>query len=95
MQVDPVRPTLTAAGAKRLKLKYNDRLPHCAFKFNSRRYTEAATVDQVEAAKDPASPPLTTPRPSSLSSAAAAVAAARVRAAGMAVGAVKAGKPGP
>jgi hypothetical protein len=39
VQIDPIKPTLKAAGTKRLKLKYDGPLSHLTFKFNLRRYT--------------------------------------------------------
>jgi len=42
VQVDPIKPTLKAPGAKRLKLKYEKLLSSCAFKSNLRRSTKAA-----------------------------------------------------
>ena len=39
MQVDPIKPTLKAPGAKRLKLKCDELLSSFAFNFNLRRYT--------------------------------------------------------
>ena len=38
MQVDPIKPTFTAPGAKRFKLKYDELLSSVAFNFNLRRY---------------------------------------------------------
>ena len=40
MQVDPIKPMLKAPGTKRLKLKYDEPLLRCAFKYNLRRYNE-------------------------------------------------------
>jgi len=40
VQVDPVKPTLTAPGTKRLTLKYYILLSNFNFKFNMRRCTE-------------------------------------------------------
>ena len=40
MQVDSIKPTLTAPGIKRLKLKYDEVLSSFAFNFNLRRYNE-------------------------------------------------------
>jgi len=42
VQVHPIKPTLTAPGIKRLKLRYDEPLSKIAFKFNLRRYSEAA-----------------------------------------------------
>jgi len=42
VQVDPMKPMLKAPGTKRLKLYYDKPLSSVAFKFNLRRYTEAA-----------------------------------------------------
>ena len=39
VQVDPIKPTLTAPGSKRLKLKFDEPLSNFAFKFNMRCYT--------------------------------------------------------
>ena len=39
VQADPIKPTLKAPGAKRLKLKYDEPLSNVAFTFNMRRYT--------------------------------------------------------
>jgi len=41
VQLDPIKPTLKAPGAKRLKLQCNEALSNCAFNFNLRRYTQA------------------------------------------------------
>jgi hypothetical protein len=41
VQVDPIRPTLKAPGAQRLKLKYEESLSNFAFNFNLRRYIPA------------------------------------------------------
>jgi hypothetical protein len=40
VQVDPIKPTLKASGAKRLKLKYDEPLSNVAFEFNLRRYSK-------------------------------------------------------
>ena len=40
MQVDTIRPTLKAPGAKRLKLIYDASLATFAFKFQLRRYNQ-------------------------------------------------------
>ena len=40
MQVDPIRSTLIAPGADRLKLKYGQPLSNIAFSYNLRRYIE-------------------------------------------------------
>ena len=42
VQVDPIKPTLKAPGSGRLKLKCDEPLSNFAFKFNLRRYTQAA-----------------------------------------------------
>ena len=42
MQVDPIKPTLTAPGTKRLKLKYDELDSIFAFKFNLCRHTSGA-----------------------------------------------------
>ena len=39
VQADPLKSTLKARGTVRLKLKYDEELLKCAFKFNLRRYT--------------------------------------------------------
>jgi len=44
VQVDPIKPTLKPTGTKRLKLKYDEPLLNCAFKFNLRSYTPAAAI---------------------------------------------------
>jgi len=44
VQVDPIKPTLTAPGTKRLKLKCDGPLSIFAFNFNLRRYTVASDV---------------------------------------------------
>jgi len=45
VQLDPTKPTLTAPGAKRLKLKYDDEpLSNFAFSFKLRRYTAARAM---------------------------------------------------
>ena len=41
VQVDPMKPTLKAPGATRLKLKYDEPLSKFAFNFHLRRYTTA------------------------------------------------------
>ena len=38
VQVDPIKPTLTAPGTKRLKMEFDDLLSSLGFKFNLRRY---------------------------------------------------------
>jgi len=38
VQIDPIKPTLKAPGAKRLNLKYDELLSNVAFNFNLRRY---------------------------------------------------------
>jgi hypothetical protein len=47
VHVDPIKPTLKAPRTKRLKLKYDEPLSNFAFKFNLRRYINAAGVDTV------------------------------------------------
>ena len=42
MQVDPIKPTLKAPGTKRFKLGFDGPLSTSAFRFNLRRYIEAA-----------------------------------------------------
>ena len=42
VQVDPIKPTLKAAGTKRLKLKYYEPLSNFALKINLRRYITGA-----------------------------------------------------
>jgi len=44
VQVDPIKPTLTAPGSKRLKLKYDEPLSNIAVKFNVRRYSTAVST---------------------------------------------------
>ena len=44
MQVSPIKPTLKAPGTKRLKLNNDKLLSNFAFKFNLRRYIEAALL---------------------------------------------------
>ena len=39
LQLDPIKPTLNASGAKPLRLKYDKLLSRFAFNFNLRRYT--------------------------------------------------------
>ena len=39
VQVNPIKPTLTAPGTNRLKLKYVEPLSNVAFEFNLRRYS--------------------------------------------------------
>jgi hypothetical protein len=41
VQIDPMKPTLKAPGAKRLKLKYDDPLSNFPFIFNLRRHIPA------------------------------------------------------
>ena len=41
MQIDPIKPTLKAPGARCLKLKYDAPLENTAFKFKLRRYMKA------------------------------------------------------
>jgi hypothetical protein len=40
VQVDPIKPTLKAPGAKRLKLNCDEPLSNFAFNFNLRRYSK-------------------------------------------------------
>jgi len=47
VQVDPIKPTLKPPGTKRLKLKCDELLTNFAFKFNLRRFTEAAAARMV------------------------------------------------
>jgi hypothetical protein len=42
VQVDPIKPTLKAPGAKRLKLKFDDLVSIFAFNVKLRRYAEGA-----------------------------------------------------
>ena len=42
VQVDPIKPTLKAPGTQRLKLKHDEPPSNFGFKFNLRRYTQAA-----------------------------------------------------
>jgi hypothetical protein len=50
VQIDPIKPTLTAPGTKRLKLKHDELFSNFAFKFNLRRHNEATfTADAVGA----------------------------------------------
>jgi len=42
VQVHPIKPTVTATGTKRLKLKCDKLLSNVAFKFNLRRYNAEA-----------------------------------------------------
>ena len=51
MQVDPIKPTVKAPGTKRLKLECHKLLSTFAFKFNLRRYTEAAKIVSEKAAE--------------------------------------------
>ena len=44
VQLDPIKPTLTAPKSKRLKLKHDELLSTYAFDFNLRRYTMAVPV---------------------------------------------------
>ena len=67
MQVDPIKPTLKALGAKRLKLGCYELLSSFAFKLNLRRYTQAAL---------PAPPP---PQPEQLAAPAAVGAGTRAQ----------------
>jgi len=41
VQLDPIKPTLTAPGTKRLKVKCNGPVANFAFKFYLRRYIKA------------------------------------------------------
>ena len=53
MHVEPIKPTLKAPGAKRLKLKHDGLLSSFAFNFSSRRYSKArASASAAEAAAD-------------------------------------------
>jgi hypothetical protein len=45
VQVDPIKPTLTAPGTKRLNLEFDELLSSFAFKFSLRRYTLAKHTD--------------------------------------------------
>jgi hypothetical protein len=45
-----MKPTLTAPGSKRLRLKYDQLLSNFAFKFNLRRYNVAEQVKPVSKA---------------------------------------------
>ena len=52
MQVDPIKPTLKAPGAKRLTLKHDNRFQICfkfAFNFNLRCYTVGVASAVVDA----------------------------------------------
>jgi hypothetical protein len=51
VQVDPIRPTLTAPGTWRLELIYHESLSNAAFNFNLRRYIMDASRYQAEAEK--------------------------------------------
>ena len=54
VQVDPSKPTLTAPGTKRLKLKCDEPLSNFAFKCNLRHYIlddRAAAAEEVAAAE--------------------------------------------
>jgi hypothetical protein len=44
VQVVPIKPTLKPPGTKRLKLKYEELPLNFAFKFHSRRYTQALNL---------------------------------------------------
>jgi len=44
VQVDPIKPTLKAPGAKRLKLKHDEPLSNIAFSFNLRRYNAVSSM---------------------------------------------------
>jgi hypothetical protein len=48
MQVDPVKPTLSAPEAKRLKLKHVELLSYFAVKLNSRRFSMVVTREGVD-----------------------------------------------
>jgi hypothetical protein len=47
VQVDPIKPTLTAPGTKRLKLKYYKLLSNFPFKFNLRLYNTELKSEPV------------------------------------------------
>ena len=47
MQVDPVKPPLTAPGKMRLKLEYDESLSIFAFNFNLRRHMKEAALDDA------------------------------------------------
>jgi hypothetical protein len=49
VQVDPIKPTLKEPGTVRLKLKYEELLSNCGFKFNLRRYSKEA-IEEAQAA---------------------------------------------
>jgi len=51
VQVDPIKPTLTAPGIKLFKLKCDKPLSKFAFKFNLRRNTSGA-YDDIQRATD-------------------------------------------
>jgi hypothetical protein len=42
VHVDPIKPTLEASGAQRMKLQYDALVSSFAFEFNLRRYSKAA-----------------------------------------------------
>jgi hypothetical protein len=44
VQVDPIKPTFKAPGTQHLNLIYNELLSNIGFKFDLRRYTEAASA---------------------------------------------------
>jgi hypothetical protein len=46
VQVDSIKPTLKAPGAKHLKLKHDEPLTTLAFNFNLRRYTMGPAAGQ-------------------------------------------------
>ena len=46
MHVDPIKPTLTSPGIKRLTLEYDELLSSFSFKFNLRRYIKDS-VDPI------------------------------------------------
>jgi len=48
VQVDPIKPALTAPGTKLLKLNHDEVLSSFAFSFNMRRYSK----EQVERDRD-------------------------------------------
>ena len=51
MQVDPMKPTLTPPGTKRLNLKCDEPLSSLGFKFNWRRYTEGGQLEVLRWAR--------------------------------------------
>ena len=56
MQVDPIKPTLTAPGTHLFTLKCDEPLSTFAFKFNSRRYTKGFREALEPFGLDPADP---------------------------------------